>query len=89
MHADRLGSFVQPVGKMGGTMEHLNLILKFKLEEDAEVQVKGAARISVDGHGGLVIHDAGNDAPQRISLARLHSFWIYPINTSSRSTVAA
>ena len=39
-------------------MDNLNLIVKFMLAGDDRLHVKGAARIKVDGRGGLMLYDA-------------------------------
>jgi hypothetical protein len=57
-------------------MDNLNLLLKYKLNGDAEPQVRGAARISVDGLGGLLVYDAVTGKPERISLSELTSLRI-------------
>lgn len=57
-------------------MKNLNLLLRFKTVKDAELQVKGAARITIDGEGGVLVHDPQNGTPERISLAHLHSLSI-------------
>jgi hypothetical protein len=60
-------------------MKNLNLLLRFKTVKDAEVQVKGAARITIDGAGGVIVHDPQNGASERISVAHLHSLSIQMI----------
>ncbi len=67
-------------------MEDLNLVLKFKLAGDREFHVKGAKRIKVDGHGGLIFHDAETGALETIDLQELQSFCIQPVVGSYRWT---
>ena len=60
-------------------MENLNLVVKFKLSNDCELHVKGAARIKVDGRGGLMVFDAENGTAETIDLRKLQSFSIQPV----------
>jgi hypothetical protein len=57
-------------------MGNLNLLVKFTTTRDAEMQVRCAARISVDGHGGLVVYDSATGRAERITLAELNSLRI-------------
>jgi hypothetical protein len=43
-------------------MDNLNLVVKFMLAGDAQLHVKGAARIKVDGRGGLLLYGAQGGA---------------------------
>jgi hypothetical protein len=54
-------------------MDNLYLLLRFTLAGDTEAKVRGAARITVDGRGGLVVYDAATGQPERISLDQLQS----------------
>ena len=63
-------------------MDNLNLILKFKVAGDANLHVKGAARIKVDGRGGLMLYDAQGGPAEMISLHSLQSFCIQLMNPS-------
>jgi hypothetical protein len=64
---------------MGVSMENGNLVLKFKLARDRRFRVKRAARIKVDGRGGLVFYDARNGAAEYINLRELQAFCIQPV----------
>ena len=57
-------------------MGNLNLLVKFTVTGDAEMHVRCAARISVDGHGGLVVYDSATGRAERITLAELNSLRI-------------
>lgn len=63
-------------------MENLNLVLKFKLAGDGQLQVKGAARIKVDGKGGLMLYDPQGGAAETIDLGQLRSLCIQPVGLS-------
>jgi len=69
-------------------MKNLTLILKFRLAEDAELQVKDATRITIDGSGNLLVH-SDDCAPERISLSGVHSLGIQAMCVSSRPAPAA
>jgi hypothetical protein len=60
-------------------MTNLNLLLRYKTAKDGELQVKGAARIAIDGGGGLVVHGPKDGVLERISLAHLYSLSIQMI----------
>jgi hypothetical protein len=60
-------------------MENLNLVLKFKLARDRRLHVKCAARIKVDGRGGLLFYDAKGGPAEYIDLRDLQSFRIQPV----------
>lgn len=55
-------------------MDNLNLVVKFMLAGDGRLHVKGAARIRVDGRGGLLLYDAQGDVVETIELGALESF---------------
>ena len=57
-------------------MNNLNLLVKFTMTGAAEAQVRCAARISVDGHGGLVVYDSATGKAETITLAELESLRI-------------
>ena len=56
-------------------MENPNLLVRFMVH-GAEAQVRAAARISVDGLGGLLVYDAETGEPERLCLADLDSLSI-------------
>jgi hypothetical protein len=71
-------------------LKSLNLILKFKLAGDAQVHVKGATRIRVDGLGNLLLCDAHSGAMERIELKKLETFQIHSItNIGTRDPLMA
>jgi len=49
-------------------MKRRNLILKFKLAEEAGIQVRSAARITIDGSGTVVIHPIDDGPAERIQV---------------------
>jgi hypothetical protein len=67
-------------------MDNLNLVLTFKLAGDAGVHVRGAARIKVDGRGGLMLYDTQGDGAETIDLRTLQSFCIHQV-TGARAEV--
>jgi hypothetical protein len=69
-------------------MDNLNLEVKFMLAGDGRLHVKRAARIKVDGHGGLLLYDARGEAVQSISLGSLKSFHLERVNHIPTATVA-
>ena len=54
-------------------MDNLNLVVKFMLAGDGRLHVKGAARIKVDGRGGLLLYDAQGGGVETIELGALKS----------------
>jgi hypothetical protein len=65
-------------------VEKSNLVLRFKLAGDSRVHVKGAARIRVDGRGGLMLYN-GRGTAEEIDLRRLQSFSIQTVRPASES----
>jgi len=57
-------------------MTSTNLVLTFTLAGDSRVHVRGAARIKVDGRGGLTLFDAEKGSSEMVSLRRLRSLTI-------------
>ena len=57
-------------------MNDLKLLLTFKLVGDAAVQARAAARIRVDGMGGLLVYDVKTGQAERIPLERMNSLSI-------------
>ena len=57
-------------------MTPTNLVLTFTLAGDSRVHVRGAARIKVDGRGGLTLFGAENGCAELVSLVRLRSLTI-------------
>ncbi len=55
-------------------MDQLNLVLKFRLTGHDQYQVKGAARMKVDGRGSLSFYDAQSGNMEKIDLRQLQSF---------------
>jgi hypothetical protein len=58
----------------GEAMNNLNLVVRFELAGDGRIHVKRAARIKVDGRGGLTLYDARGGAVEAIDLGALKSF---------------
>jgi hypothetical protein len=57
-------------------MNPTNLVLTFTLTGDSRVHVRGAARIKVDGRGGLTLFDSEKGCMERVSLERLRTLTI-------------
>jgi hypothetical protein len=60
-------------------MTPTNLVLTFTVAGDSMVHVRGAARIKVDGRGGLTLFDAGKGQEEWVSLAGLRSLTIQSV----------
>jgi hypothetical protein len=56
------------------SVERINLVLKFRFAGDDQIYIKGAARIKVDGRGGLMFHDVQSGKTERIAVSELESF---------------
>ena len=57
-------------------MNPTNLVLTFTVAGDSRVHVRGAARIKVDGRGGLTLFDSGKGEQEWVSLAGVRSLTI-------------
>ena len=57
-------------------MENLNLLLTFTADGEAKPHVKRAARVSLDGSGGLLVYDAATGVAERISLSEMRTLRI-------------
>ena len=57
-------------------MEDLNLVLTFRLAGYGDRQVRGAARISVDGRGNLTVYEAGSGVAESLDLTQLRALSI-------------
>jgi hypothetical protein len=55
-------------------MDHINLVLKFRLAGDGQVQIKEVARIKIDGRGGLIFYEVHTGRTQTIEVGQLDSF---------------
>jgi hypothetical protein len=64
-------------------MKDTNLVLKYRLVGEEQFQIRGANRIKIDGHGGLMFYETQNDAINRIELSQLQSFSLLSLRTSS------
>ena len=60
-------------------MDDLNLVVKFVVAGDGELQVKGASRIKVDGRGGLLLYDTRGEGVETIALGSLKSFCLQQV----------
>jgi len=60
-------------------MDKPNLILKYTLRGEREPRIVGAARIRIDGRGGLILYSPQSGKPERISLAGMESVALQPI----------
>jgi hypothetical protein len=70
-------------------MDNLNLVVKFMLAADGLLQVKGAARIKVDGRGGLLLYDAQNGSVETIQLDALQSLCLHPVRRTYAASAPA
>jgi hypothetical protein len=57
-------------------MNDLNLVVKYTVAGDSRVHVKGAARIKVDGRGGLTLYDPESGRSEQVELGQLQSLKI-------------
>ena len=55
-------------------MDNPNLVVEFMLAGDGRLHVKGAARIKVDGRGGLLLYDAQGGTVETIEMGALKTF---------------
>jgi hypothetical protein len=53
-----------------------NLVVMFTVAGDSRLHVKGAARIKLDGRGGLTLYDADNGQVECVTLGCLESLTI-------------
>ena len=67
-------------------MNDLNLLVKFKVSGDTQVQVKSAARIKVDGRGGMTLYHPWNGTSEKITLDQLQSLTIQAL-TGFRTSI--
>jgi len=67
-------------------MEHLNLVLKFRLTGDDQFQTKGVARIKVDGRGSLTFYDVQSGSTEKIDLRQLQAFSLQSLCTARRKS---
>lgn len=59
-------------------MENLNFILQYKLASDRSFRAHGAARIKIDGQGGLIVYSE-NGMAEKIMLSDLVAMSIQPV----------
>lgn len=64
-------------------MDHLKLVLKFRLDGHDHDQVKGAARMKLDGRGGLTFYDVQSGNNERIDLRLLRSFTLHSVGQAA------
>jgi len=57
-------------------MNPTNLVLTFTLAGDNRVHVRGAARIKVDGRGGLTLFGSEKGRTEMVSLGRIRTLTI-------------
>jgi hypothetical protein len=60
-------------------MENLNLVFKFKIASDAELQVRCARSLKVDGRGNLIFENAETGSLEMVNLGQLKDFRLQPI----------
>jgi len=81
-----LKSFPEPLKR--NIMHDLNLVLRFRLAGENQLQIKGASRIKVDGRGGLMFYDVKSGKAERIEVGQLQSFSLQSVNPTARNTVS-
>jgi hypothetical protein len=69
-------------------MDHLNLVLKFRLAGDNQFQIKGAARIKVDGCGGLTFYDVQSGKTERIEVGELQSLSLLSVSSETEGATS-
>jgi len=69
-------------------MDQPNLILKYKRYDEAEPRVVGAARIRIDGRGGLILYSSQSRIPEWISLSGLESLAFQPVGPAGIRSAA-
>lgn len=60
-------------------LQKSNLLLHFKLDGEPENRVYTAARITIDGKGGLTLHRAGGRGSEWIRMEALEAFSIQTV----------
>jgi len=65
--------------------ENLNLVLAFTLAGNSDRHIRGAARIKVDGQGGLMVYAPEAGIAERIDLAEVRSLSIHPMGCAGRT----
>jgi hypothetical protein len=60
-------------------MDNPNLVVKFMLAGDGRLHIKGAARIKVDGRGGLVLYGAHGETVETIEMGALQTFHLQQV----------
>jgi len=60
-------------------LEKSNLVLHFKLDGEAEDRVYNAARITIDGRGGLTLYRAGGRGSEWIRMEALEALSIQAV----------
>ena len=66
-------------------MENLNLVLNLTMAGGHDSCIRAAARIKVDGKGGLKVYDAESAQVENIELAALQSLSIQYLNWARRA----
>ena len=69
-------------------MDNLNLVVKFMVAGDSQLQVKSASRIKVDGRGGLLLYDAQGGGVETIQLGALKSFCLQQVQYACAEAAA-
>ena len=65
-------------------MEHLNFVLQYKLASDQSLRVSGAARIKIDGRGGLIVYSQDGMA-EKIMLSDLVAMSIQAVERQAHA----
>jgi hypothetical protein len=70
----------------GKIMDHINLVLKFRMAGDGVLQTKGVVRIKLDGRGGLIFYEVHGGETQRIALGQLDCLSVLSMPPAMPST---
>lgn len=65
--------------------DNVNLVLSFRLPGDATCRIRGAARIKIDGRGGITVYGAESVMPERIDLTQLQSLSIHSLSCAGKA----
>jgi len=65
--------------------ENVNLAVSFRLAGERDYRFWGAARIKVDGHGGLTVYAAEEGPAEKFQIADVQSFAIQPVSCAGKA----
>lgn len=61
-----------------------DVVVSFKLAGESDCHICGAARIKVDGHGGLTVYNTLTGETEEFKLSDVQGFAIHPLNYAGR-----